>query len=93
MTKLDWEKQNAKEKPKEYLSDMERHARRRASQKRYRLRKKAEGIKEKQRLQNEGLSFESGKSQERHRIILLILKETKIPTDVVKSLIEKIERN
>ena len=69
MSKLDWEKQNRRELPKEYLEDMERHAKKRASQKKYRLKKKAKAIQRKDTPKDRRQSFEAGKQQEQERIL------------------------
>jgi len=72
MTKFDWEKQTRKELPKEYLEDMEKHSKRRASQKRYKARTKSEEIKRKKEQRDSQRSFKSGKRQERERIIKIL---------------------
>lgn len=83
MTKLDWEKQNKKEIPKEYLNDMERHSRKREAQKKYRLKvKKAKAIKRKENQKDRRQSFDAGKDQERHRIIKLLRSELGAGVDI-----------
>jgi len=99
LTKFDWEKQTRKELPKEYLEDMEKHSKRRASQKRYKARTKSEEIKRKKEQRDSQRSFKSGKRQEQERIIQLLEAELSFDDDdtsvlrdsIIRSLIKQIK--
>jgi len=98
LTKFDWEKQTRKELPKEYLEDMEKHSKRRASQKRYKARTKSEEIKRKKEQRDSQRSFKSGKRQEQERIIQLLEAELSFDDDtsvlkdsIIRSLMKQIK--